>query len=136
MKNEVTYKYNFDFSGHGYDDDEQKQDRAFNDFLEKVMKKREIFYKPTTLDPFKIKKFISARDDLVCIANANLATVKISMEKTNVCITIEGVTIMIRSECEMESIMNITQIADYMTLKSNEAGKVIFNVKFDLARDQ
>ena len=135
MENEVTYEYNFDFSGHDYDDDEQKQDLAFNDFLEKVMKKREKFYKPTTLDPFKIKKFISARDDLVCIANANLATVKISMQKTKVCITIEGTTIMIRSECEMESIMNITQIADYMKLKSDESGKVILYVELNLARD-
>ncbi len=134
---DLLFKYSYDLSN-GYDIEEKEKDDKFDSFLKEAMKKREKFYKPTTLDPFKIENFISARLDLSCIATANMGLMKISMnaENTKIYVEIESKTIDIDSENVAEYFINVLKTAKFVTIKPNNNGKLVMTSIFDVTRDQ
>lgn len=137
MKNkDLLFKYSYDLSN-GYDIEEKEKDDKFDSFLKEAMKKRKKFYKPTTLDPFKVESFISARLDLSCIATANMAFMKISMnpENTRVSVEIESDKLDIDSESVAGYFINVLKTAKFVTIEPNNNGKLIMASEFDLARD-
>ncbi len=138
MKNEdLLFKYSYDLSN-GYDIEEKEKDDEFDSFLRKAMKKREKFYKPTTLDPFKIENFISARLDLSCIATVNMGLMKISMnaENTKIYVEIESKTLDIDSESVAGYFINVLKVAKFVTIKPNNNGKLVMTSIFDVTREQ
>lgn len=137
MKNKhLLFKYSYDLSN-GYDIEEKEKDDKFDSFLKEAMKKREKFYKPTTLDPFKIEKFISARLDLSCIATSNMGLMKISMdaENTRIYVEIESKIIDIDSETVAKYFINVLKVAKFVTIKPNNDGKIVMTSEFDISRD-
>ncbi len=138
MKNEdLLFKYSYDLSN-GYDIEEKERDNKFDSFLREAMKKRERFYKPTTLDPDKVENFISARLDLSCIATENMALMRVSMnpKNTRVCVEIESNKIDIDRESPKECFINVLKVAKFVTIKPNNNGKLVMTSEFDLARSQ
>ena len=134
---DLLFKYSYDLSN-GYDIEEKEKDDEFDSFLKEAMKKRKKFYKPTTLDPFKIKNFISARVDLSCIATVNRGLMKISMnaENTKIYVEIESETIDIDSESVSEYFINVLKVAKFIKIKPNNNGKLVMTSIFDVTREQ
>ena len=132
----LLFNYSYDLSN-GYEIEEKEKDDKFDSFLRKAMKKREKFYKPTTLDPDKVENFISARLDLSCIVTANMGLMKISMnaENTKICVEIESKALDIDSESVAEYFINVLKTAKFTTIKPHTNGKLMMISEFDISRD-